>query len=207
MTGSAIERIIRHAESSLKKGVPKAQNIPWGNRFPFRIAPPIPNRKAMCKKWQPYSSRILPPSSGRRCPEGAEVGFRCGIEKQCEIRLSRFVIPSAAEGSFSSPVSVFLRKAVCMRRRTPKSHEARGFPFSALLTASPDRERKRFLAFARNDDTGNGTLPPSSGRRCPEGAEVGYASQCLSRIASPITNPKELAPASSFLVDSHRRSY
>ena len=76
-------------------------------------------------------------------------------QKECEIRFSRFVIPSAAEGSFSFPVSVFLRKAVCMRRRTPKSHEA-CFPFSALLTASPDRERKRFLAFARNDDAGKG---------------------------------------------------
>ena len=31
---------------------------------------------------------------------------------------------------------------------------ARCFPFPALLTVSPDRERKRFLAFARNDDTG-----------------------------------------------------
>ena len=82
--------------------------------------------------------------------------------------LSRFVIPSAAEGSFSFPVSVFLRNAVCMRRRTPKSHEARCFPFTASLTAFPDRERKRFLAFARNDDAGKATfsyLPPSGGRR------------------------------------------
>ena len=68
--------------------------------------------------------------------------------------LPRFVIPSAAEGSFSFPVSVFLRKAVCMKHCTPKSHEVRCFPFPASLTAFPDRERKRFLAFARNDDTG-----------------------------------------------------
>ena len=68
--------------------------------------------------------------------------------------LSRFVIPSAAEGSFSFPVSVFLRKAVCMKHRTPQSHEARCFPFTASLTAFPNRERKRFLAFARNDDAG-----------------------------------------------------
>ena len=58
---------------------------------------------------------------------------------------------------------------------------ARCFPFPALLTVSPDRERKRFLAFARNDEAGKrlcyrkgGILPPSSGRRCPEGAEVGF---------------------------------
>ena len=77
------------------------------------------------------------------------------FEKECEMYLSRFVIPSAAEGPFSFPVSVFLRKAVCMKHRTPKSHEA-CFPFPALLTSSPNRKRKRFLAFARNDDAGKG---------------------------------------------------
>ena len=58
----------------------------------------------------------------------------------------------------------------------------------------PDRERKRFLAFARNDDRGKGVLscprspragkaavggilPPSVGRRCPEGAEDRSAPQ------------------------------
>ena len=38
-----------------------------------------------------------------------------------------------------------------------------------------DRKRKRFLAFARNDDTGKAAfsyLPPSSGRRCLEGTEA-----------------------------------
>ena len=29
----------------------------------------------MCEEWQPYSCGILPPSLGRRCPEGAEVGW------------------------------------------------------------------------------------------------------------------------------------
>ena len=52
----------------------------------------------------------------------------------------------------------------------------------------PDRKRKRFLAFARNDNAGKRysrivsllhgksvrrILPPFSGRRCPVGAEVG----------------------------------
>ena len=59
-----------------------------------------------------------------------------------------------------------------MKHRTPKSHEAWCFPFPVLLTASPDRERKRFLAFARNDDAGKGfaigkaafsLLPPEGG--------------------------------------------
>ena len=124
----------------------------------------------MCKKWQPYSSRS-PSFLRKEVPQRGGGWLPLWTQKECEIRLSRFVIPSAAEGSFSSPVSVFLRKAVCMRRRTPKSHEA-CFPFPALLTASPDRKRKRFLAFARNDDAGKGfaigkaafsLLPPEGG--------------------------------------------
>ena len=135
----------------------------------------------MREKWQPYSSRS-PSFLRKEVPRRGRAWLPQRIEKECEIRLSRFVIPSAAEGSFSFPVSVFLRKAVCMKHRTPKSHEA-CFPFPASLTAFPDRERKRFLAFARNDDAGKrlcyrkgGILPPSSGRRCPEGAGVGFRS-------------------------------
>ncbi len=89
--------------------------------------------KAMCEEWQPYSGGILPPSSGRRCPEGAEVGSQRN-EKKWEEVFPRFVIPSAAEGSFSFPVSVFLRNAVCMKHHPPQSHGGRCFPFPAPLT-------------------------------------------------------------------------
>ena len=41
----------------------------------------------------------LPPSPGRRCPEGAEVGSLSGMKRNGAV-LSRIVIPSAAEGSF-----------------------------------------------------------------------------------------------------------
>ena len=75
---------------------------------------------------------LLPPEGG--APKGRRLAHRSGLKKECEMYLSRFVIPSAAEGSFSFPISVFLRKAVCMKHRTPKSHEA-CFPFPALLTA------------------------------------------------------------------------
>ena len=68
-------------------------------------------------------------------------------EKECETVLSRIGIP---------------------RRRV---HGVSRDPSSPPLLA--DRERKRFLAFVRNDDAGGGILPPSPGRRCPEGAEVG----------------------------------
>ena len=42
---------------------------------------------------------ILPPSPGRRCPEGAGVGFLSGMKKWGGP--FRIVIPSTAEGSFS----------------------------------------------------------------------------------------------------------
>ena len=34
---------------------------------------------------------ILPPSSGRRCPEGAEVGFPSGVKKNVRYAFPRFV--------------------------------------------------------------------------------------------------------------------
>ena len=126
------------------------------------------------------------------------------FEKECEMYLSRFVIPSAAEGSFSFPVSVFLRKAVCMKHRTPKSHEA-CFPFPALLTASPNRKRKRFLAFARNDDAGKGfaigkaafsLLPPEGGtlkgRRLASAAGLKKNGGCASPVSSSRAQPRDL---------------
>ena len=53
--------------------------------------------KAMCEEWQPYSYSILPPSLGRKCSKGAEVGSQRN-EKKWEEVFPRFVIPSAAEG-------------------------------------------------------------------------------------------------------------
>ena len=64
----------------------------------FYLLPPQRDApKAICEEWQPYSYGILPPSSGRRCPEGAEVGSQWN-EKKWEEVFPRFVIPSAAEG-------------------------------------------------------------------------------------------------------------
>ena len=116
--------------------------------------------------------------------KGAEVGSQRS-KKEWEKTFPRFVIPSAAEGSFSFPVSVFIRKAVCMKHRAPHSHEARCFPLSDFLPFFPDRERKRFLACARNDNMGKAAfsyLPPSSGRRCPEGAEVGSPYELIRHV-------------------------
>ena len=117
----------------------------------------------------------LPPSSGRRCPKGAEARSCYQLKKNVRYAFPRFVIPSAAEGSFSFPLSVFLRKAVCMKHRDPTSQRVRCFPLSVILASFPDRKRKRCLASARNDNMGKAAfsyLPPSSGRRCLKGAEA-----------------------------------
>ena len=117
----------------------------------------------------------LPPSSGRRCPEGAEARSCYQLKKNVRYAFPRIVIPSAAEGYFSFPVSLSLRNAVCMKHRDPTSQRVRCFPLSVILASFPDRKRKRFLAFVRNDDTGKAAfsyLPPFSGRRYPEGTEA-----------------------------------
>ena len=49
-------------------------------------------------------------------------------ERECETALSRIVIPSAVEGSFSFAVSVFLRKAVCMKHCDSTPQRVRCFP-------------------------------------------------------------------------------
>ncbi len=57
------------------------------------------------------------------------------VEKKWKEAFPRFVIPSAAEGSFSFPVSVFLHKAVCMKHRPSDLLGARCFPLAAILTS------------------------------------------------------------------------
>ena len=57
------------------------------------------------------------------------------VEKEWKEAFPRFVIPSAAEGSFSFPVSVFFRNAVCMKHRPSDSLDARCFQLAAILTS------------------------------------------------------------------------
>ena len=47
-----------------------------------------------------------------------------------------------------------MRESVCMKHRDPDSQGVRCFPLPAPPTSFLDRERKRFLAFARNDEGG-----------------------------------------------------
>ena len=95
---------------------------------------------------------------------------------------SRIVIPSAVEGSLR-------RSGILHAGGHVKIAWIIGFTLSCRLRFTG--VQGRFLGFARNDDTGKavfsfrslphgekdfGLLPPSSGRRCPEGAEVGSRS-------------------------------
>ena len=67
------------------------------------------------------------------------------------------------------------------------------YPLSSPLL--PDRKRKRSIVCARNDNMGKATLsylPPSSGRRCPEGAEVGCRYELNSMCGAsryPLSSP------------------
>ena len=91
----------------------------------------------------------LPPFSGRRRPEGTEARSRYRLKNKVRYAFPRIVIPSAAEGSFSFPVSVFLRNAVCMKHRDPTSQRVRCFPLSAVLTF-PDRSRMKKISRFRS---------------------------------------------------------
>ena len=93
----------------------------------------------------------LPPSYGRRCPEGAEVGSRSGIKRNGEGAFSHITFPSTAEGAFFVYRSLFPSR---MKRREPRAYGVPCFPFSDALPFLLDRKRKRFLACARNDGMG-----------------------------------------------------
>ena len=98
-------------------------------------------------------STILPPSSGRRCPEGAEVGSRYRLKKNVRYAFPRFVIPSAVEGSFS--LAVRRRVFDSSEREAPyRGRTEAVLPLKGLAKGRGKRGRKRFLAFARNDNAG-----------------------------------------------------
>ena len=91
----------------------------------------------------------------------------------------RFLVSSSRaqpRDLFRLPFAVFLRKSICMKHRDPQSHEAYGVSRSPLPSQLlPDRERKRFLASARNDDAGKAAfslLPLEGGSAA---MEVGFA--------------------------------
>ena len=98
-----------------------------------------------------------PPSFERRCPEGAEVGWGKRYEKERERS-------SQVRHLREHPIH---RYAVPL----PQWGRLRGGGFAA-----PKGSQPRLVALG-SPFQGKGlawTLPPSYGRRCPEGAEVGW---------------------------------
>ena len=88
---------------------------------------------------------ILPPSSGRRCPEGAEVGSQRN-EKKWEEVFPRFVIPSAAEGSFS--LAVRRRVFDSRERETPYLERAEAvLSLKGLAKGSWEKGTKKISRF------------------------------------------------------------
>ena len=97
------------------------------------IQPP-PLRGTSFHRKEGVSTRA--PSLGRGCRAQRGGGWLPQqVEKEWKEAFPRFVIPSAAEGSFSFPVSVFFRNAVCMKHRPSDSLGARCFPLAAILTS------------------------------------------------------------------------
>ena len=120
--------------------------------YPARSARHLPHAgKALCRRYRfPHptsapSGHLLPEEGGsvhaspfpwKGLPSTARRGWLPQqVEKEWKEAFPRFVIPSAAEGSFSFPVSVFFRNAVCMKHRPSDSLGARCFPLAAILTS------------------------------------------------------------------------
>ena len=120
--------------------------------YPARSTRHLPHAgKALCRKYRyPHptsapSGHLLPEEGGsvhaspflwKGLPSAARRGWLPQqVEKEWKEAFPRFVIPSAAEGSFSFPVSVFFRNAVCMKHRPSDSLGARCFPLAAILTS------------------------------------------------------------------------
>ena len=156
----------------------------------------------------------LPPSYGRRCPEGAEVGWGSGIP---DTKPS----PCGEGGDTRMPFSPYchferkreiffvcgqakdVRIAASGKHRAPSESEGRCFMQTALRKKTETGNEKDPSAALGMTKRGNAsfhsfstccgsqprlaalgspfqgkglawTLPPSYGRRCPEGAEVGW---------------------------------
>ena len=89
---------------------------------------------------------LLPPSSGRRCPEGAEVGSRSGMRRKVRQPILPFRHPERSRWIF--PVAAVY-----------DMHAAAQKIARALISHSPfHRCAKKISRFARNGDTGKALL-------------------------------------------------
>ena len=107
----------------------------WGSGI--LVSPPSPWEKDF---------GLLPPSFGRRCPEGAEVGSRSGMRRKVRQPILPFRHPERSRG-------IFLVAAVY------DMHAAAQKIARALISHSPFHQCARKISrFARNDDTEKAVL-------------------------------------------------
>ena len=139
----------------------------WGNASQVRrlrehrFAVPKGSQPRLAALVSPFQGKglawTLPPSYGRRCPEGAEVGWEKRYEKERGEIVSSTPLTKAPYPPLRGPPSP-MGKAKRRRLRRKKGSQLR-------LAALGSPFQGKGLAW---------TLPPSYGRRCPEGAEVGW---------------------------------
>ena len=117
----------------------------------------------------------LPPSFGRRCPEGAEVGWEIGMKESEGDHLKCVVYESTLSTTARSPfpngegcdTRIPLFSTQCLSQ----GGRLRGGGFAAKKRSQP---RLAVLGSPFQRKGLAWTLPPSYGRRCPEGTEVGW---------------------------------
>ena len=132
----------------------------WGSQRGGGFAAPKGSQPRLAALGSPFQGKglawTLPPSYGRRCPEGAEVGWGKRDEREREDRLKQTIYESTRAPLCGPP--------------SPMGKAKRRGGFAAPKGSQPR------LAALGNPFQGKGlawTFPPSYGRRCPEGAEVG----------------------------------
>ena len=116
-----------------------------------------------------------PPSFGRRCPEGAEVGYGKRYEREGRLsqvrHYTRAPYPPLTRSPFPKGEGCDTRMLLFSTQRLSQGESQRGGGFAAQKGSQPR------LAALGSPFQGKGlawSLPPSFGRRCPEGAEVGW---------------------------------
>ena len=87
---------------------------------------------------------LLPMEGG--APKGRRLASQ-RTEKSCGGALSRIVIPSAAEGSFSFAIFCFMRESVCMKHRSSGAQGVRCFPLAVPLTSFALPRKKKISRF------------------------------------------------------------
>ena len=99
------------------------------------LLPMKADRRVQRVQGQPLGGILVSPSFLWKEVPRRGGGWLPQTKKKWVEAFPRFVIPSAAEGSFSFPVFVFLRKAICMKHRDLQLFWSAVFPVPPLLTA------------------------------------------------------------------------